>query len=273
MENLELLFDGEKLAGKYLYHYTNAAGFHGILQNNRVWATSYEFLNDPSEHVYGHKIVKTVLENLIAKTNNPILLDLYNFRFNPPIIASNEERRYYIFSLVEDKDSAHHWKEYGNNFNGFAIEFEINSNYKEMVTHTEGSFPHKLFKVIYDIDEQIKITENILLAMARSGKDAFSIDYITEYLCIKFKDSIYSPEKEWRIVYSPVTNAASLGNDVFFRNSNDALINYNSFQLDKITGVSIGSQRPESEGRNILQMFVDYLNVFPPNFYKSTLSP
>lgn len=35
------------------YHYTDAQGLLGIIQNGRLWATDIRFLNDPSEaHFY-----------------------------------------------------------------------------------------------------------------------------------------------------------------------------------------------------------------------------
>ena len=36
-----------------LYHYTNAAGLTGILNNQQFWFTSYLHLNDPSELRFG----------------------------------------------------------------------------------------------------------------------------------------------------------------------------------------------------------------------------
>ena len=67
MEKLSLLFDGVLLENKPLYHYTNTDGFLGIIKNNQIWATDYKFLKDPSEHSYGHALVKEVIEELIKE--------------------------------------------------------------------------------------------------------------------------------------------------------------------------------------------------------------
>ena len=61
MNKLDLIFD-RRVGDKKLYHYTNAIGFLGIVQNNMVWATDYTFMNDPSEHIYGHELVEEVLK-------------------------------------------------------------------------------------------------------------------------------------------------------------------------------------------------------------------
>ena len=41
-----------------LYHYTTASGLVGILQSNRLWATSAIFMNDVNELNYGTKFIK-----------------------------------------------------------------------------------------------------------------------------------------------------------------------------------------------------------------------
>ena len=45
-----------------LFHYTDAAGVRGIVENNELWATHYHYLNDFTElHASRDRILPTVL--------------------------------------------------------------------------------------------------------------------------------------------------------------------------------------------------------------------
>jgi len=51
----------------HIFHYTNAAGLHGILGTGTVWFTDVFKLNDPSEVVHGVARCGDVLKRLCAK--------------------------------------------------------------------------------------------------------------------------------------------------------------------------------------------------------------
>jgi hypothetical protein len=273
MKHLELIFDGNTLLGKKLYHYTDTNGFFGILKTKKVWATDYKFLNDPSEHFYGRSIVKKVLEELIEENSDIPVKSIYEMRFgSSPIKYETFSRGYYICSLTEEKDSLEQWRAYGNNGKGFAIEFDIDSKYIGGEIDFLGEIPHKLLKVIYNAEEQNRITRATILSCIQSKEmNLLDIDFLINYLCIKFKDPCYANEKEWRIVYSPLMKVGSIGSDIQFRESRDCLINYHTFELEKITGVSIGPRRPDSDAQIIFQMFIDYLKLFTAEVYKSPI--
>jgi hypothetical protein len=44
-----------------LYHYTDASGLHGILENNSLWATHAAYLNDSQEFIYGMQMIGSEL--------------------------------------------------------------------------------------------------------------------------------------------------------------------------------------------------------------------
>ncbi len=46
---------------KNLYHYTDKLGLEGILENQTLWATNYQFLNDASELVHFKEQFKEIL--------------------------------------------------------------------------------------------------------------------------------------------------------------------------------------------------------------------
>ena len=45
-------------APETLHHYTNAAGLQGILKSKSLWASDWNFLNDRSELVYSHNLIR-----------------------------------------------------------------------------------------------------------------------------------------------------------------------------------------------------------------------
>jgi hypothetical protein len=46
-----------------LYHYTTAAGLHGILESNTLWGTHAAYLNDSQETLYGMRLALDELKN------------------------------------------------------------------------------------------------------------------------------------------------------------------------------------------------------------------
>ncbi|MET4324004.1 hypothetical protein [Bradyrhizobium sp. RT5a] len=49
------------------YHYTSAAGLHGIVASRSLWTSHYRFLNDTSEFLHGWKIVLDAIDRRGAK--------------------------------------------------------------------------------------------------------------------------------------------------------------------------------------------------------------
>ena len=50
-----------------LWQYTDARGCHGILTTSRIWATHYQYLNDPNEIKYFSKIAVGILTSFRGK--------------------------------------------------------------------------------------------------------------------------------------------------------------------------------------------------------------
>src|SRR5262249_47446801 len=57
--------------GGVLYHYTDAAGLLGILKNQALRATDYQFLNDREEISVGEQLVAQRLKHLQRETGDP----------------------------------------------------------------------------------------------------------------------------------------------------------------------------------------------------------
>src|ERR1700741_5063589 len=48
--------------GQSLYHYTDLAGLHGIIENHDLWLTHSRYSNDDEEITHGYRIVKEVVD-------------------------------------------------------------------------------------------------------------------------------------------------------------------------------------------------------------------
>ena len=64
--------DKEQEAGKIvlpLYHYTDLGGLKGILEHRQIWFTHYQYLNDPSELVFGVRLAFEATQKIIKEND------------------------------------------------------------------------------------------------------------------------------------------------------------------------------------------------------------
>jgi hypothetical protein len=180
-----------------LHHYTNAAGVQGILCSKSLWASDCRFLNDRSELVYGHNLVKDYL----AKQPGPVAAALAHGC--PPL---DVRAVIYIASFCEHGDLLSQWRGYSRQLDGYSMAFR----FAGLLACTNVF----LSKVVYVPGEQ----EEILRALVRDIADVFSridlpVDRTTELINIavntvwalpfRFKDASFQGEQEWRLTAAP----------------------------------------------------------------------
>ena len=56
-----LAFEKRHAIKETLYHYTDASGLKGIIDNQEIWFTDYRYLNDPSELTHGMNLAKALI--------------------------------------------------------------------------------------------------------------------------------------------------------------------------------------------------------------------
>jgi hypothetical protein len=107
-----------------LYHYTSAAGLHGILNSQLLHASSIQFMNDANELRYAADLVTRVLtemkDSLEDKSNSVLyeqLLHTFNLLGGFQICA---------VAFSEDRDDLSQWRGYGGGTGGFALGSEPN---------------------------------------------------------------------------------------------------------------------------------------------------
>jgi predicted DNA-binding antitoxin AbrB/MazE fold protein len=141
VETIEAIFDGEVLRPKttlrlepntrvritienreaeptYLYHYTTAEGFKGIVESQEIWATSIKCLNDPSEFYYG----RDAYEELIRAALQDVGDDFHQLILNDALMHRGYDSLHttFVCSFSTDGDDLSQWRAYGRE-GGFAI--------------------------------------------------------------------------------------------------------------------------------------------------------
>ncbi len=214
-----------------IYHYTSIEGLLGVVQKERInlWATRYNFLNDPLEYVFAKQNVEPLLSKLSIKENK---------RFDP------EMHMYpYIVSFCEVDDNLNMWRLYGNNGYGFVLGFE-RSTLEEMALQEANT----LQIVSYTNTANI---ENIIIATRDTYYKTKESDNIIDYydICSLIKREDYEHEHEIRYLISnydsfdfkqgKLTRDSEDYSKIKHRCSNRGIIPYIELELPKNTLKSI----------------------------------
>ncbi|UPJ50250.1 DUF2971 domain-containing protein [Bradyrhizobium sp. 200] len=105
---------------KPLYHYTDANGLKGIIENQEIWFTDFRYLNDPSELSHGMNLAHGVIAKGVAgaswiKHFYAMLGGMFS------IDNFSDHIRFFIASFSRDRDELGQWRAYADNGRGFAL--------------------------------------------------------------------------------------------------------------------------------------------------------
>jgi Protein of unknown function (DUF2971) len=216
-----------------LYHYTSPDGLLGIIQDRQIWATNLLFLNDSMELNYAIQMLQQAIEKMEAN------LPKEEFQFikelgkqlgdiNAPL--SQNINSIYVCSFSKNEDQLSQWRGYCPDGSGFSIGFDINSSLGKLIE--EQNF--KLFKCIYDENEQLEIIrrflEEVLNNFRKYGNDLANTKRWEDFfqLAPMLKHPKFQEEDEWRLISKP------RGIDgVQFRSGKSMLIPYVKIKLDE----------------------------------------
>jgi hypothetical protein len=214
---------------EYLYHYTTAAGFLGIIQSSKnnifkMWASDSRYLNDSSEYIGGLEVAKECLSSSIHKSSSLI----------QKAIASLSENngRVVVLSLSSKGDFLSQWRAYSEN-GGYSIELRT-----ELFKAKDYIANHYLAKCIYSKEElSVRIDECIKwhqdkFSISTANQSQEIIDHHRDNclrglvgtiraLATLFKHESFSGEFEWRYVVT-----YPQGNELNIRNRNGLLVPY-----------------------------------------------
>ncbi len=191
-----------------LYHYTSVDGLLGIIDTNNIFATSFPFLNDSSEIVYGRRLARSILIKKLEKETDEISKKIYEECLK---LNGIDKKRIYMTCFCEKGNLLSQWRGYGQSGNGFSVGLDSNK-LNRMYRKPPYDEVH-IRKVVYDLPVQTKminkyLSDAVLYAKKKEiveEKDIQRISKLVDWEIDKhtvfFKDAAFSEEKEWRAIY------------------------------------------------------------------------
>lgn len=217
----------------YLYHYTTADGFKGIIESQDLWATSIYHLNDWTEFEHGRD---AFIESAKALLKDEKVLDAvmqllsYLHDQHPPLFVCS-------FSAAKDGDDLTQWRAYSSE-GGCAIGFPT-----ARLLNETGMQRFDLLQCEYDtagvgktVEGTVKIMGHIIEMAGgiRGFRSQFLFNDPTKdgllalllKFVAKYKHEAFITEKEWRLVH-----LLEPGEHPRFRMSGNIQVPYVSFSL------------------------------------------
>ena len=106
-----------------VYHYTNLAGFRGIVMGKSVWASDYRYLNDRSEFLFGLEILEMVIA--VGEASDILGRELRQELLQEIALMKRSNVYMYVLcaSFCQKGNVLSQWRAYGRS-DGIAIGFD-----------------------------------------------------------------------------------------------------------------------------------------------------
>jgi len=248
-----------------LWHYTTFAGFQGIINSKKIWATEYRFLNDREEFKHAKKLALEVIDEeseLPHKLFSPrdLLRRSVELAFNTG--PFDEKRlRLMVASFSERGDQLSQWRGYSGNSTGVSIGLDLRglrppADTQPLVTFAPCVYSEEkkrtLLKAVFEhFRTGLQEWEDSIIAAAawkaHEGKRfeprrSRKLNHMTSRrqwaLLIDLlrigpllKDRRFSEEREWRLVLPSDVGDHPTEQQIEFRPIRDALVPYIAYPL------------------------------------------
>lgn len=238
-----------------LYHYTDQAGFIGIVESKQLWATKIQYLNDNKEFNLAVDIASEVLEEKLDLTSNEREIGVINDLVRR--ISKMGQINICVCSFSEKSDLLSQWRGYANGMSGYSIGFK-----KNLLEDVASDQKFLLRKCIYDPVQQkkeiLKVLDKLIkkhklnenrTPIIRSSTDlrSFFTPFVREVnkeLSLIFplmKHKSFSEEAEWRLI----SRGSVKFTDLDFRPGKSNLIPFTRLNLGDLksrllTGLIVG---------------------------------
>lgn len=193
----------QRPAPEYLYHYTSGPGLYGILSTSTFWGGNYAFMNDRSEFIYGHELLRASLRRAAESTTDSRL------RISTDIMSSPiwlRDLSLFLTCFCEAGDLLSQWRGYGSQASRFCLKLR-----SEELTRQDRISP--LTPVVYDEELQKSLLDELVIAHVqilqglpheelpeRTYDAAMSLYGAVMPLLVAFKSTAFANELEWRFV-------------------------------------------------------------------------
>jgi hypothetical protein len=222
-------------AAPSLFHYTNAAGLLGIVENKSLWASAIGYSNDLREIKCAYDIAKPQMDEVVnsRQFDHPgqirLLRSLQDFLGD----SEHPPQDGYSVSFCARNDLLSQWRAYGDQ-GGFSIEMnpltETNAILNAPVSVFTSDVGRVLLRAVdYDPDSQrrsfrSKIEQVLVLLRRLSGKDenpdlTITILTLTAMWLVEWiysvKDPAFREEEEWRLICLPEVRWNLMGGSTY----------------------------------------------------------
>ena len=206
-----------------VFHYTNTAGFFGIIRSSSLWATNLQYMDDFSELKYGRELISEVFEKSKSKLTDQCSEEFFG-QIELAVRTVPKLNDAFGVCFCEDGNLLSQWRTYAQEGTGFSIGFQ-SEKLKDL--SAKGAQPF-LIKVLYDSNEQRNILNEVFdgLSKCRASEKALVNLEMALHLCLtSFKQNCFEEENEWRLV---CLLGHQYGNRKYleFRNTEAAIVPY-----------------------------------------------
>jgi Protein of unknown function (DUF2971) len=197
-----------------IWHYTNGAGFLGILQSSTLFASQVSCLNDTTETKYATDLYKKAVTELIQERSSDqdaveFLNEVLGYVKEEPDSPTHGTSKFFVTCFSGDEDELTQWDRYSKP-NGYAIGFYIRGLWREATS--------QIHRVTYDPVKQAAAAKKIATATLdfyREGLVGNRLDNPVEWGKLFFaawdewvyklaplaKDKKWQSENEFRLVH------------------------------------------------------------------------
>lgn len=230
-------FHNEKLNAKIeqvdtIYHYTSLHGLVSIIENQSLFCTNINFLNDKQEYRHGVNLILEVIDKL---KNDVLEIEILNMVENNINRIYREER--YVTCFSKDGDLLSQWRAYTNQGKGVSIGFDMFKLEKSLDQPLHGKY------IDYDEKSQIETIEELIRIIINYFSerkiffdwDEYSYEWLVNTTIVDFlqgiissyKNNSFSEEQEYRLEYVIDGNMIKKEDEeVHFRTSDSLIIPY-----------------------------------------------
>jgi hypothetical protein len=205
-----------------IFHYTNAAGFQGIVQSRQIWATHYRHLNDSAELSIGESEVQATATALAADSSlsEPKRWLLKNFCALHETDSLSKVADIFVASFSGAKNDLSQWRAYGTDGSGYCLGF---SNFPLPTSDApDAQLVLWLVECEYDVAAFRAKARSTLLALAQAfEREATTSGNLESFEAIgakvislmlrhvgalvpRLKHEAFRGEREWRLIATPM---------------------------------------------------------------------
>ena len=190
-----------------VYHYTDCNALLSIIDNNELWATHINFLNDNQEFKCAYdEVIKNIKDSKKQE------------RFAANIEELTEKIGIYVLSFTLKEDDLDQWRGYRGSSQSICIGFDVTKIkgvfFKEKAIKIINKFIEKgcfsnekkvslFFPVTYDIGLSVpSLLKDVVTKLNNAVSDSEIENACRQFLMYSpiMKNSSFNNEKEWRVV-------------------------------------------------------------------------